>query len=438
MRRAGGGGALRKSALRLEWLEAREVPAVNVWQGAADDFGDPDNWSDGVPTSDDILIFSGTSYPIDRFNTVSGSNQSVTFPTTADLVYAGIEIVNGYSGTVTFPANISFGTYTQVCGATAQSAGKMLTVTGTFSWTGGVVNNSVNLATYKFIGATGQIGTDDTDLSSGSSFLLGNLAGIGSYINQAGTLTLGNDSVVEVKAFSTFDQHRINAQIGADGPKVLKDGVGTFYLDQGRLFSNGGEVPAVKIEGGDLVVQGNGLKVTDKVPGSTFGVRMDGGRIDIRNGSRLNATHGVYMLDGELTTTAVANVFPMAWIEGALKVTDGNITIGTGNDATYSTLKVTGQVTLVEGNLHLKVDATNTMNVDNIQTDDKFDCWDMFSIVPHELNGAAPTNTQWVILESSIANGFVGAMDISVATAHQANWDRSRNGTTNQLYLIRK
>ena len=327
--------------LNLEALEAREVPALNVWQGATDSFATAGYWSDGVPTSDDILVFTATPVSISRMGTVSGSNQSLTFPSTANLSYAGIRLLNSYAGTVTFPANISFGEYTQNSGTTAQASGTTLSVTGTFGWVGGQINaSSGNSATYKLLGvANGQIGEDSTTLSLGSTLVLAS----GATAVQAGTVTLLNDADVHVKQDSELDQWRIN--VGGTGPKILGDG--TIYLDSGRMYSDGGEVPAVKIEDGTLIVKQDGMKVTKKVAKTDWGVVMDGGVINIKNGSTLQVTEGVRVVSGDvLTTGAPSPTLQIATIDGKFRMLDGTIRLGTGNNTCYSTLIVTGLVEL--------------------------------------------------------------------------------------------
>ena len=153
------------------------MPAVNVWIGASDSFNTAANWTDGVPTADDTLVFTGPTSPPPGPPgpplPPQYSNHNVNFPTTSNLSFSAIEIKDGYSGSIYFPANISFGGYTQTTGATEQNFDTTLTVTSTFNWTGGVVNNSSNTATYKLAGVPlGEIGTDDTTLSSGSKIVL--------------------------------------------------------------------------------------------------------------------------------------------------------------------------------------------------------------------------------------------------------------------------
>lgn len=435
------------SCLSLERLEVREVPALVTWVGDNNTFNEADNWSPyGIPTSNDILLFTGPQSPPPvppppgfppLLPAPPYSHQSVIFPTTADLSYAGIRLLNSYAGTVTFPANVSFGEYTQNSGYTSQYADIVVSISTTFGWVGGSINTSTNNATYKLLAVlNGQIGEDSTSLNTGSKLVVDrNGVGLGSYVRQAGILNLLNDADIEVKQDCELDQRRIN--IGTTGPKILGDG--TIYLDMGRLSSDGGVAPAVLIEGGNLTVKPDGMEVTKKVAGTNWGVMMLGGVINIKNGTTLKATNGVYVDGGDLLTTGAINPVPQeAKIEGALRFYDGRIILGTGDDTTYSTLWVTDRVELIGGTFLPKVNATNATEEDNIRTDEEFDCFTTFEISPQELNGQAPVNTRWTILWSTAANGFVDNTDPTLIAAAQANFALTRGGTTNELYLDRK
>lgn len=196
----------------------REVPAVNIWQGTSDDFSNAAYWTDGIPTADDILVLSGTPVqppsppppvgpPVPNPLPVTppsptNSNVSLTFPTSGGAnylsSYAGIRILNGYTGTATFPANVGFGEWTQNSGATSQAADTTVTVTSTFGWVGGAINaSSGNAATMKLSSVTnGQIGEDATNLSTGSTLLLDST----STVQQAGVLNQLNGLPIRVAA----------------------------------------------------------------------------------------------------------------------------------------------------------------------------------------------------------------------------------------------
>ncbi len=169
----------RSARLRMETLERRDNPALNVWLGITDNFTTASYWSDGVPTPDDILVFRGptntsSNPPLPQ----TGSNTSVTFvsipppiPYAADT-YAGIRIIDAYSGTLTIPFHIKFGEYTQTTGNTS-TPGKNVTIDGSFSWKGGNLNTSSTAGEYRIQGVpTGVIDSGGNAVTTGSSIKL--------------------------------------------------------------------------------------------------------------------------------------------------------------------------------------------------------------------------------------------------------------------------
>lgn len=284
---------------------------MNFWIGTSDDFDNPAYWTDGVPTPDDIITFNGTPGPIST--TIDGdgspttpptsgpqpySLSNLTFPEVGDEnyepAYAGIRVINGYSGVVTFPANVDFGEYKQTTGSTAQETGTALTVTSSFLWTGGAVNATTNTATYNIIGATGQIGEDTTNLSSGSKFVTLS----GADVTQSGILNILNGQGLDVLEGSIFRQQQLINQVN-NKPEVKAD---DKVLAKGEVYSKGGKLPSVLIEGGTLWVKEGGLIVTGKIPGSAWGVKLNTAtsKLYMMNGEVLTATEDVLMNDGSL------------------------------------------------------------------------------------------------------------------------------------------
>lgn len=378
-----------------------------MWLGATDNFANAAYWSDGIPTADDVLLFSPSAMQVDRWTTVTGTNTNCTFPQVGDAnylsSYAGIHVINGYSGTITFPANVSFGDYFQTCGATAQTAGKTLTVTSQLFWTGGAVNNTSNLATYTLDGVvSGQIGTDDTTLSSGSEFVLDG----STTVTQSGTLNLGNDADIEVKVNALFIQRRITLSSPKD-PKINgyenTDSGGVMVW--GRYLSEKGKVKYVRVEAGrilDVEVnstnQYGGLKVTGKPLAGNWSVTSKG-KIFIRNGQTLKAEHGVYVMQGDLYSyTAPAPAQQIATIDGRLRFEGDEIKLGLANTApdtsvqtnAFSTLLVTKKAELWGGTFQPKLNENNVTERDNIETQDKFSISE-FTILPQSVAPVMPT-----------------------------------------------
>jgi len=402
----------KRSSFRpnLESLEARENPAVNVWLGAADSFATARYWSDGVPTPDDVLVFTATPVTVTlagKAVLVSGSNQSLTFPTSV-LSFTGIRLLNGYAGTVTFPVGISFGEYTQNSGTTAQSSGTVLSVSATFGWTGGTINNTGNAATYKLIGASGQFGEDTTTLSSGSKFVLDN----GATATQSGILNILNGQGIDVLAGAAlYQQQLINQQ--NNKPAVNADGT---VLTKGEVYDKGGKLPSVKVDGGSLWVQEKGLEVTGKVPGEDWSVVVTttaGGTVRISSGETLKVAHGLYMncATGSVYTNWADNGPQTATIEGKFRIDDGTITLGEGrpvpnpNDVlslVFSGLVVTENAELFGGTFKPQLNPQSSSGCDYIQANKKLDIDAAFKISPeyHVAGPPAYDTSAWPVLVS--------------------------------------
>lgn len=407
-------------------MEARENPAVNVWQAVSpyySYFGLSSNWSDGTPTSDDVLVFDG-----------GVSNIGTIFPYTGGYQYAGLKFLNGYTGTVTLPADITFGGYWQTCGNTVQTAAyHTVTVTDTFQWTGGVINNGLNAATYDLKGITsGQIGTDSSTLYSGSKFVLEKNGSTGTVVQQTGVLHLPNGSDIEILADCELLQRQINAPVNS-GFEIDTSG-NVFVAGAGRFLSEGGKVPSVKVDPlGMLDVQKRngkgGLTVTGKVPGSNWGV-VSRGTIIVRNGETITATHGVAVTAGDFQTETAPNGVPqIVTINGRFSFEGNWIRLGLSNtlDGTelanaYSTLKVTKNADLLVGDFWTKLDATNNQNRDAIDTDEYLNCDSSFYIEPQSPAPAAGTN----VLVSK--NGFLSSINPTNADPTNFTMGRTASG----------
>lgn len=420
--------------LSLESLEAREVPAVNYWIGDNTTFAEADNWTDGVPTLDDTLVF--TAMPIPGHSNEEGpiggegggppggggppspppyAGQSVVFPSDAGRSYAGIRILDGYSGTITFPANISFGEYTQTSGTTAQSAGATLTVTSTFAWTGGAVNATSNVATYKLLGVTGQIGTDTTNLTSGSTFVLDG----GTTLTQSGELNLNGS--FEVLAGSSALVGQLINQVGNQPKQKATAG----SIIKGELTARNAEFTSVEVSVSGTFKVRDYIKVTDKVPGSDWGVVVDGAAasLEVTNGSTIEATNGVYVKNGGFTTEYKTNVNQITTIEGKFRIDDGEIYLGAKDPpgvVGYSTLLVKEMVYLWGGTLHTRMDDNNSGNRDAIETWDQFNIGAQFTIAPMNVGPVAGSP----VLVSK--NGFTD--DVDPNNPDSTKWVMGRNG----------
>lgn len=421
-----GGGAQRTPQLTLQMLEAREVPAINVWIGASDSFNTAAYWTDGVPTADDTLVFTGPTSPppsppggppLPPIPPPPYSQQSVTFPTTSSQSYAGIEIKDGYTGTVTFPVSLSFGSYTQTTGSTAQYTETTLTVTSTFNWTGGAVNATTNIATYHLTAVPlGIIGNDSSSLTSGSKIVLDkNVAGIGSSVQQAGVLSVVNGMWTEVLENSLLQMKQIQAVLPPGGNKPKNDHI---VVKKGELQTFDGEtIKSLKVEaGGKVSISAKGLKVTDKVPGTNEGVYVTDGEITLAGGANLEATNDVYMNKGKLlgVPDGDKDTFEEITITGGLSISDVTVRLTPANVTDYTKLIVTKTASMNNGTFEVGVKGNSNQKSDVIQAK-KFDTASNFKIKVTEKDGNSQVGNNWDVLVS--IDGFVNETDIPTSTA---------------------
>ncbi|MCI0701384.1 MAG: hypothetical protein L0241_09920 [Planctomycetia bacterium] len=125
----------------LEALDGRIVPATNYFNG-----GDPfvgSNWSLGhYPTYSEDVVFDGTHTTDDCTLTAIGP-------------FTSVQLVNGYPGTVTHTTSLWMNTLVVEGGALNPSANsKDVTVSQSFTWTGGILNSSSFLSSVTITGST--------------------------------------------------------------------------------------------------------------------------------------------------------------------------------------------------------------------------------------------------------------------------------------------
>lgn len=441
----------RRSLLRpLEWLEVREVPADNIWRSLGTDFNDAGNWSDGVPTPDDVLIFQP------RLNVGGGLpgepppppvSTSVTFPNEV-LSFAGIQINSDYTGTITFQKTIWFGKYLQAGGTVNQEASNpadspnlTVVVSAEIMWTGGAINGP---GTYSLHGADGRIGLDNTTLTSGATFELLSFpvqpfdptAGMNdAFVEQSGTLNLGGP--ITVSGGSHLTQRRINPA-GARPVIGSQEGLGghpgIILLNTGGFVTYGGAVPSVFMNGGGVMnVNEGGLEVTGYVPGM-YGVRMSGtAKTTIQNGQTLKAAYGVWMENGTLQTRFHLPAHQRAVIDGVFRMDGGTVQLGVNPDqghVGYSELIVKGMAKLHGGTFKTKLDPANKDNRDAIITDDKLDTRGAFTVLP--LNDGAAEGAKVLVSEL----GFT-AESVDPDNPNDTRWEMER-AQDGKHWLVKK
>lgn len=175
----------------LELLGDRLTPAFLMWTGeSSTDATDARNWWEGAseatspPTTGDTLYFGSTALPNQqwRANNCDGLTGS----------FAGVWVLSSYTGTVTFGGSLSAGTFDLEGGAVSQpTTSTDLTVTSTFTWTGGTLNSSANLANVNISGGTATLApVGGGSVSLGSNLVLVNGA---TATLSAGTIDITND-----------------------------------------------------------------------------------------------------------------------------------------------------------------------------------------------------------------------------------------------------
>lgn len=244
--------------LGLEGLEARENPSrLLYWdpQTADHSANTAANWHVGsftgpranavgqpmwvAPGSDDHLYFvsNNTAGCVISIAAVAGGDEGGPPPSSVGS-FAGVHLLSGYTGTVDFHESAYVGTFELASGTVAQSdptqialgyGGGQISVTSTFTWTGGNLNSGSNcpyLGYFNLLpGAVGtatptaDAATVDGAVDVGSTITL-----LGDDTTQTGsTLTLGEGSYtfnsqvdLEVKGWSHL---KINAPVLPPGKR---------------------------------------------------------------------------------------------------------------------------------------------------------------------------------------------------------------------------
>lgn len=259
-----------RTRLGLEALEARDNPANNYWLCVDHDFTAAYNWTDGRPTADDHLYFDG-GYSDASTGFFVGYKYLGPYATPSthffSSTYAGLHLVNGYDGVITFQSDTSFGVYEQTCGTTTGGSNPLTTtVTGTLTWTGGTINShptvagAFNLAA----GATGLIApTNGGTVDLGSTLtLLGN-----EEEEEGSTLTVkrGTVNLNNGDGFRVMPLSRLNLQ--------AKSGPTGFVKLKG--VKQGLDKPVIVSENATWVVETDGRAAGDTSP-STVLLEMAG------------------------------------------------------------------------------------------------------------------------------------------------------------------
>lgn len=358
---------IRRTILRLEGLGDRVMPASYFWHPTvstssmlAANWISPDA-PGTVPSGITAEVFfadvhAGSLYDCTDFGVTSG-------------VFKSVNLVSGYTGTVTIAAAVTTKDFTMNTGAISQPAtagGSDLIVTENFGWYGGTLNSSENVATVRLDGATGTISPGEA-----ATVLLGsNLSVINAAVltMHAGTVECINDGLT----FTVAQQGGIKVDPGAKNDTVIRTSPGfggvnkpliviapTAYVvvESGILTDTG----AVWVAGGRFTLKND----TTADLGGAEGVRnwaylQDNGRTELYGGSKLKVAFDMFVNDSVLATMlrGGANQTTDATIQvPVLRVTGGHVYIGENSLHTYGTLTVVGAVDWSGGTYHPVVES---------------------------------------------------------------------------------
>lgn len=149
------------------------------------------------------------------------------------------------------------------------------------------------------------------------------------------------------------------------------------------------EFTSIKVEGGGVLDVLVDMDVNDKVPGTDWGIVVDGTAdpiLKLKNGHTIKATNGVYIKQGAFVSNYNPNTTQTPKIDGAFRIDAGEIHLGAEppqNIVAYTTLTVTGMTYLYgTGKFHTDIDVNNAGNRDAIHTEEKFDIGANFTVQP--------------------------------------------------------
>ena len=392
---AGSGQAPRKQRrgrviLGLEELGERIVPSATptIWKDTDGNhlWSDANNWSAGLPTASTIAVLNGTQ-----------TNDGVTFDNSvvpANQTVAGIQTVNGYSGTLSLvggipltvsslPSDATTGFQWTTGASISQTAGNntlVITGGGTAAnnfWNAGTIGSTnVQGNVYVNGGSTFQITGAATAL--GDNLIIGqdtNGSSVLEFKNQTSTLTLNNNAYIKISdavgseasanqlLFDTDVTQPGTASKGLDfsasSPDSFIDNYGTITRSNAGTYQI--NVPIKNDVGayytGTLDLQSS-LWVSGQSANKTAGYSVDqvGGQTILdttdTNPAKLQVSAGFYMNAGQLLTYGSG----VATIAGSATVAGGTIIVSSNNHAAYGILDITANMSWSGGTLQIFVD----------------------------------------------------------------------------------
>lgn len=408
---------------RLEGFEDRLVPDAYTWVGTdtSNNPLDPNNWSPHqVPTDTDDLYFDGTASNED-FYSVSTQNR-----------FQSVHLVNGYSGSVTFSGGLTVADLELRSGNLSQPATSQTTtdlVYESFTWTGGVLNDTTNSADLEiYPGATATI-----DPGEGNTLITGmfltfeidqddtGIPGAQGTFN-SGTVQFNNNAGVIIGgAFASLNMATVTMNPGVTFQTA---GLGIISVNAGgQCLINGPGIYQsalpIQVMGGILKIEGSATaSFTGQLPGgrqpSVYMDTTQSSRIYIRDGSSLAATFGVRLDGGKLSTLpGAAGASQTATIETSLVNNNGaDVVINDddfdppGGSHTPGILKCTGEVRWNGGTFRPVINSGNR-TCDLWETDEDFVVGGTAGLAPGTINGVAPAGTTFLFLKADPNDGGI-------------------------------
>lgn len=416
-----------RTRLSLESLDARVVPAIYTWTGMyGSDATLLANWAAGdpvneLPGGDDTIIFNYVDPKLGTPNCdglVSGGAVN-------GLSFADMQLWGNYNGTVTFGSALTTGAYSQDGGATAQTQfDHELIVTGSFTWTGGVLNNTAVLSNVTITGSSAT--ALFAPVGAGTVYTGNNiiLAAGAQADFEAGTYTFTNNGEVNVGDDCGADVNVVTItstvkyvgvkQINVTGADALfrVTGPGTFDGTGVPLYNSDG---LVDIVGKATVKLGGAVTVLGNTFQSSYYQNGTSGRLHIQNGSNLDVENTARITDGVLKTFYNSNLpdnvtDQTATLTGSLSVSGGIVEISAKElllIKRYGTFFVTETVNLTGGTYVPGINSTTS------GTNDHWESGSNFTVAVGNTATLAPRNSNGV---NTVANGVWNII-------------KSRNGT---------
>ena len=393
-----------KTRLRVEALEAREVPASLVWTNATGDgyFGTAGNWlnlgtnatATSGPMGGDDLYFDGDVSSANCNSVVPAMTMSYVngYPTPMPGEYHSVNLIDGYAGTVSTYNGFRTGALVMESGAVSQSMGYSsdVWVSQTFVWTGGTLGGThANTATAGFAasnstlhllgGSTAIIDPGQGNaVAAGSTLRFEAALGVGSTgtfhsgaVNFVGGLGVVIDNLCTLTAevtpaTATFVD---TPQPGAAAKQILVKAGGKMFV-RSAVEADGGTFDSAipLLNGGTFQVEKNAtavirgaVPVGDAATNPSIYQDTAGAAIRIENGSKLVAEKGISLLGGTLATLAKANppqnFAQTATVVGKVSLSAGDVYICEGsNSHVFGTLVFESDVWLGAVTLHIVVD----------------------------------------------------------------------------------